>query len=147
MIEVQCPITGEQTHWPNRKAYMVGPLLSLATEWEIPIEDVFALVRITAELGEEWFEDSLEFNDLLVWDTNDNTLLKMAKRGECELSITELLAIRDRARAGLELLLRHERDLLKRAWLERKLRPSATSQENQKLAREMLARKRRIGNA
>jgi hypothetical protein len=87
MIEVQCPITGEPTYWPDCKAYVVGPLLSLATEWEIPIEDVFAMVRITAELGEEWFEDSVEFNDLLMWDSNDNTLLKMAKRGECELSI------------------------------------------------------------
>ena len=77
---------------------MVGPLLSLATEWQVPIEDVFTMVKITAELGEDWFEDSLEFNDLLVWDINDKQLLKMAQRGECELSITELLTIRDRAR-------------------------------------------------
>jgi hypothetical protein len=98
MIEVQCPITGEQTRWPDCKAYMVGPLLSLATEWQVPIEDVFTMVKITAELGEDWFEDSLEFNDLLVWDINDKQLLKMAQRGECELSITELLTIRDRAR-------------------------------------------------
>src|SRR5215470_13433381 len=143
MIEVQCPITGEQTHWPNRKAYMVGPLLSLATEWEIPIEDVFALVRITAELGEEWFEDSLEFNDLLVWDTNDNTLLKMAKRGECELSITELLAIRDRARAGLELLLRHEGDPRQRKWLERLLRESEVWKANRALAKAMLEKRQK----
>jgi len=143
MIEVQCPITGEQTHWPDRKAYMVGPLLSLATEWEIPIEDVFAMVRITAELGEEWFEDSLEFNDLLMWDTNDNTLLKMAKRGECELSITELLAIRDRARAGLELLLRHERDPAKRKWLERLLRESEVWKANRALAKAMLEKQQK----
>jgi hypothetical protein len=126
---------------------MVPSLLELSEQFEIAIEDLFVMVKITAELGEDWFEDSLEFNDYLVCDINDNQLLKMAKRGECELSISELLVIRDRARAGLELLLRHERDPLKRAWLERKLRPSATSQENQKLAREMLARKRRIGSA
>ena len=142
MIEVQCPITGEQTHWPNCKAYMVGPLLSLATEWEIPIEDVFAMVRITAELGEEWFEDSLEFNDLLMWDSNDNALLKMAKRGECELSITELLAIRDRARAGLELLLRHERDPKKRRKLQALLRESEVSKANRALAKAMLEKQR-----
>jgi len=142
MIEVQCPITGEQTHWPNCKAYMVGPLLSLATEWEIPIEDVFAMVRITAELGEDWFEDSLEFNDLLMWDSNDNALLKMAKRGECELSITELLAIRDRARAGLELLLRHERDPKKRRKLQALLRESEVSKANRALAKAMLEKQR-----
>ena len=142
MIEVQCPITGEQTHWPNCKAYMVGPLLSLATEWEIPIEDVFAMVRITAELGEEWFEDSLEFNDLLMWDSNDNILLKMAKRGECELSIIELLAIRDRARAGLELLLRHERDPKKRRKLQALLRESEVSKANRALAKAMLEKQR-----
>jgi len=142
MIEVQCPITGEQTHWPNCKAYMVGPLLSLATEWEIPIEDVFAMVRITAELGEEWFEDSVEFNDLLMWDSNDNALLKMAKRGECELSITELLAIRDRARAGLELLLRHERDPKKRRKLQALLRESEVSKANRALAKAMLEKQR-----
>ena len=142
MIEVQCPITGEQTHWPNCKAYMVGPLLSLATEWEIPIEDVFAMVRITAELGEEWFEDSVEFNDLLMWDSNDNALLKMAKRGECELSITELLAIRDRARAGLELLLRHERDPKKRRKLQALLRESEVSKANRALAKALLEKQR-----
>jgi len=142
MIEVQCPITGEQTHWPNCKAYMVGPLLSLATEWEIPIEDVFAMVRITAELGEEWFEDSVEFNDLLMWDSNDNALLKMAKRGECELSITELLAIRDRARAGLELLLRHERDPKKRRKLQALLRESEVSKAKRALAKAMLEKQR-----
>ena len=142
MIEVQCPITGEQTHWPNCKAYMVGPLLSLATEWEIPIEDVFAMVRITAELGEEWFEDSVEFNDLLMWDSNDNALLKMAKRGECELSITELLAIRDRARAGLELLLRHERDPKKRRKLQALLRESEVSKANRALAKAMLEKQK-----
>jgi len=142
MIEVQCPITGEQTHWPNCKAYMVGPLLSLATEWEIPIEDVFAMVRITAELGEEWFEDSVEFNDLLMWDSNDNALLKMAKRGECELSITELLAIRDRARSGLELLLRHERDPKKRRKLQALLRESEVSKANRALAKAMLEKQR-----
>jgi hypothetical protein len=142
MIEVQCPITGEQTFWPDRKAYMIEPLLSLATEWEIPIEDVFAMVRITAELGEEWFEDSLEFNDLLMWDGNDNALLKMAKRGECELSITELLAIRDRARAGLELLLRHERDPRQRKWLERKLHESEVWKANRALAKAMLEKQK-----
>ena len=142
MIEVQCPITGEQTHWPDCKAYMVGPLLSLATEWEVPIEDVFAMVRITAELGEEWFEDSVEFNDLLMWDSNDNALLKMAKRGECELSITELLAIRDRARAGLELLLRHERDPKKCRKLQALLRESEVSKANRALAKAMLEKQR-----
>jgi hypothetical protein len=121
---------------------MVGPLLSLATEWEIPIEDVFAMVRITAELGEEWFEDSVEFNDLLMWDSNDNALLKMAKRGECELSITELLAIRDRARAGLELLLRHERDPKKRRKLQALLRESEVSKANRALAKAMLEKQR-----
>jgi hypothetical protein len=142
MIEVQCPITGEQTHWPDCKAYMVGPLLSLATEWEVPIEDLFVMVKITAELGEEWFEDSLEFNDCLMWASNDNTLLKMAKCGECELSIMELLAIRDRARAGLELLLKHERDPKKRTKLQRWLRESEVSKANRALAREMLAKQK-----
>jgi hypothetical protein len=121
---------------------MVGPLLSLATEWEVPIEDVFVMVKITAELGEDWFEDSLEFNDYLVWDINDSQLLKMAKRGECELSIMELIAIRDRARAGLELLLKHERDPRKRRRLQRWLRESEVSKANRALAREMLEKQK-----
>jgi hypothetical protein len=100
------------------------------------------MVRITAELGEEWFEDSLEFNDLLMWDSNDNILLKMAKRGECELSIIELLAIRDRARAGLELLLRHERDPKKRMRLQRLLRESEVWKANRALARAMLEKQK-----
>jgi hypothetical protein len=121
---------------------MVGPLLSLDTEWEVPIEDVFTMVKITAEVGEDWFEDSLEFNDLLVWDINDKQLLKMAKRGECELSITELLAIRDRARAGLELLLKHERDPRQRKWLERKLQESEVWKANRALAKAMLEKQK-----
>jgi hypothetical protein len=116
---------------------MVGPLLSLATQWEIPIEDVFVMVKITAELGEEWFEDSLEFNDLLVWDINDNQLLKMAKRGECELSVMELVAMRDRARAGLLLLLKHERDPKKRKWIIERLEESEISKANRALAKAM----------
>jgi hypothetical protein len=142
MFSVQCPVTGEQTFWPDCKADMVPSLLELSEQFEIAIEDLFVMVKITAELGEDWFEDSLEFNDYLVWDTNDNQLLKMAKRGECELSIMELLAIRDRARAGLELLLRHERDPKKRKWLQRWLRESEVSKANRVMAREMLAKQK-----
>ena len=142
MIEVQCPVTGEQTFWPDCKADMVPSLLELSEQFEIAIEDLFVMVKITAELGEDWFEDSLEFNDYLVWDINDSQLLKMAKRGECELSIMELLAIRDRARAGLELLLRHEHDPKKRRKLQRLLRESEVSRANRALAREMLEKQK-----
>jgi hypothetical protein len=142
MIEVQCPITGEQTHWPDCKADMVPSLLELSEQFEIAIEDVFTMAKITAELGEDWFEDSLEFNDYLVWDINDKQLLKMAKRGECELSITELLAIRDRARAGLELLLRHERDPKKRTKLQALLRETRVWKANRALAKAMLEKQR-----
>src|SRR6516164_6202121 len=142
MFSVQCPVTGEQTFWPDCKADMVPSLLELSEQFEIAIEDLFVMVKITAELGEEWFEDSLEFNDCLMWASNDNTLLKMAKCGECELSIMELLAIRDRARAGLELLLKHERDPKKRTKLQRWLRESEVSKANRALAREMLEKQK-----
>jgi hypothetical protein len=54
------------------------------------------------------------------------------------LSITELLAIRDRARAGLELLLRHERDPKKRKRLEAMLQESEVWKANRALAKAML---------
>ena len=135
MIEIQCPVTGEVSAWRDDHALQ---LHSLARQFQIPMEHVFAMAKVTAEMGPEWLEDSVEFYEGWLQDLTDNHVLKNGS----ELSISDLRAIRERARAGLELLLRHERNPAKRKWLERKLRPSAVWEENQKLARVMLAEKR-----
>jgi hypothetical protein len=97
------------------------------------------MIMVERDLGPEWVPDSLEWWDLLVAVTNDHEMLRLAREGQLTLSVFELLAIRARARRGIELCLEHERNPLKRAWLERKLRPSATWEENKKLAKSMLA--------
>ena len=98
MIEVQCPVTGEQTFWPDCKADMVPSLLELSEAFEVAIEDLYIMVKIAAERGEEWLPDSLEYWDLVVAITNDRQMLKLARQGEITLSIMELLEIRARAR-------------------------------------------------
>jgi hypothetical protein len=135
---VQCPVTGELSTFPNHKGLLAHRLVSLSKKWEIALEDLFIIMKITAELGEDWFEDSLEFNDHWELATSDNTLLKMAQRGECDLSVMELIAIRDRAREFLQLLLRHETDPKKRKWIEEKLQESEVSKANRALAKALL---------
>jgi hypothetical protein len=142
MIEVQCPVTGEQTHWPDRQAHIVQPLLALSRNFEIAIEDLWIMIKVERELGPEWVPDSLEWWDLTVAITNDHEMLRLARQGEITLSIFELLAIRARARRSIELHLEHERDPRRRARLQALLRPSAVWRENQKLAREMLAKQK-----
>src|SRR5262249_28334538 len=114
-------------------------LHSLARQFQIPMEHVFAMAKVTAELGPEWLEDSVEFYEGWLQDLTDNHVLDNARQGLCDLSITELLAIRGRARAGLELLLRHECKPATRKWIEKKLKPSAVWEENRRLAKAMLA--------
>src|SRR5262249_16295659 len=107
----------------------------------IPMEHVFAMAKITRELGQDWLDDSVEFYERWLQTLNDKHVLKNG----ADLSLAELLAIRDRVRAMLELLLRHDRDPDKRKWIEKKLRPSAVEEENRRLARAMLAAKREKG--
>jgi hypothetical protein len=145
MIEVQCPITGEQTHWPDRKAHMVPTLLELSEAFEVAIEDIWIMVKIAAEKGEEWLPDSLEYWDLIVGITNDTQMLKLARQGEITLSIMELLAIRARARRGIELELEHERKPKRRAKLKAMLREiDAARAYSAHLATQMLERMRKV---
>ena len=122
MIEIQCPVTGEVSAWRDDHALQ---LHSLARQFQIPMEHVFAMAKVTAEMGPEWLEDSVEFYEGWLEDLNDNHKLQMVQQGLITLSLDELLAIRRRARAGLELLLRHECKPATRKWIEKKLRPSA----------------------
>jgi len=106
-------------------------------EWEGTPAEAEAWV-----MGPEWLEDSVEFYEGWLEDLNDNHKLQMVQQGLITLSVDELLAIRRRARAGLELLLRHECKPATRKWIEKKLKPSAVWEENRRLAKAMLAEKR-----
>ena len=102
-VTMRCPVTGEVSAWPDHLAL---PLHSLSEEFAIPMEHIFAMAKITKELGEDWLADSVEFYERWQQTLNDNHVLKNG----ADLSIHDLLAIRDRAREGLQLLLKHERD-------------------------------------
>ena len=147
MIEVQCPVTGEQTFWPDCKADMVPSLLELSEAFEVAIEDLYIMVKIAAERGEEWLPDSLEYWDLVVAITNDRQMLKLARQGEITLSIMELLEIRARARRWFELELEHERRPKRRSKLKAMLREiDAARAYSAHLATQMLEERARKVN-
>ena len=140
LVEIECPVSGQRAAFP---AHMARPLQALSREFEIAIEDLWVMVKITAEKGREWLPDSLEYWDLLVAITNDEQILKLARKGEVTLSIDELLQIRARARRGLELDLEHERDPKKRAMLEAMLRETPVWRATRAMAKAMLERQGR----
>jgi hypothetical protein len=122
MIEVLCPVTGEVSEFPDHRAYMARPLRALAAEFQIPVEDIWTMVKIAAEKGQDWLDDSLEYWDLVVAITNDHQQLKLSRQGLLKLSIIELTDIYWRCYRSLMLELEHETNPKTRAKLEVYLR-------------------------
>jgi len=143
MLEVQCPVTGEISTFPSHRGLLAQRMLSLSTEFQIPIEELWAMTKVVAERGIEWLPDAVEVHESWLQAVTDKNLLEMARKGEWELSIFDLVMIRDRARASLQLLLRNERDPVKRQRIEKMLEESEVSKANRALALAMLEEKRR----
>jgi hypothetical protein len=109
LFEVRCPVTHEVSLWPKRLARKVELTKELAEEFQISMEDIWTMATITADRGEEWFYDSLEWWDLFVAITNDQQCLKLAREGnpDYRLSIIDLTEIYWRCYHGLVLEWEH----------------------------------------
>jgi hypothetical protein len=124
MITAVCPVTHEVTEWPDRLAYAVEPMRELAEEFQISMDDIWIMMKVGAERGQEWLDDSLEWWDLFVAITNDQQCLKQARQGNTDysLSIIELTEIYWRCYRGLILEWEHATNPNKREKIEGYLR-------------------------
>jgi hypothetical protein len=117
MIEVQCPITGEVSEWPNRLACQVGIAQALSREHGISLGDIWTMAKVTREMGRRWFADSCEFQELLVRINCDKERLDSGG-----LDVIELEEIYYTAHRMLSLLRKHARNPKQRKKIEDYLR-------------------------
>jgi hypothetical protein len=124
MIEVECPVSGKISEWPNRLALEVGLAQALSREFEIEMEDIMTMAKVTRELGSRWYADACEFQELLLRTECDKERLNTGG-----LSIIELEEIYLNAHRMLTLLRTHARGAKQRAKIDGYLRNLAAMRE------------------